>query len=348
MGTTLTGTTPQDTYDSLIKVTDNGPISATVKFLSDGLGNDSVLALSTTAVGVGTNAPAAKLQTDSSSVSEVVGLALSNSNPTFTADESVSIKFGVGTVNALAHGKILVGNTDNTFGSNGYMSFFTRGSDSVTEKMRITAAGNVGIGTSSPANKLTVVGTGSFDGAMVVRSTGTNTPQAVIGVDAVASAVGYVGTVNNIPFQIRTNDVTRLRVDADGLKFGSDTAAANALDDYEEGTWTPTSNSAGYTISAASGIYTKIGRQVVIRGSVTFSAIDALSTSVFLYLGLPFTPSGSFQGSCRENTSTGAMFAAQVRSTPDGILSSMDGVVTASQQPFAISNEYLFTLTYFV
>jgi hypothetical protein len=26
MGTTLTGTTPQDTYDSLIKVTDNGPI----------------------------------------------------------------------------------------------------------------------------------------------------------------------------------------------------------------------------------------------------------------------------------------------------------------------------------
>jgi hypothetical protein len=51
MGTTLTGTTPQDTYDSLIKVTDNGPLSGTAKYLSDGLGNDSVLALSTTAVG---------------------------------------------------------------------------------------------------------------------------------------------------------------------------------------------------------------------------------------------------------------------------------------------------------
>ena len=47
MGTTLTGTTPQDTYDSLIKVTDNGPIGATPKLLSDGLGNDSSLALST-------------------------------------------------------------------------------------------------------------------------------------------------------------------------------------------------------------------------------------------------------------------------------------------------------------
>ena len=47
MGTTLTGTTPQDTYDSLIKVTDNGPLSGSLKTLTDGLGNDSALALST-------------------------------------------------------------------------------------------------------------------------------------------------------------------------------------------------------------------------------------------------------------------------------------------------------------
>jgi hypothetical protein len=59
MGTTLNGTTPQDTYDSLIKVTDNGPLSGTGKYLSDGLGNDSALALSTTAVGIGTDAPSA-------------------------------------------------------------------------------------------------------------------------------------------------------------------------------------------------------------------------------------------------------------------------------------------------
>jgi hypothetical protein len=62
MGTTLTGATPQDTYDSLIKVTDNGPLSATAKLLSDGLGNDSALALSTTLVGVGFATPTARLQ----------------------------------------------------------------------------------------------------------------------------------------------------------------------------------------------------------------------------------------------------------------------------------------------
>ena len=50
--------------------------------------------------------------------------------------------------------------------------------------------------------------------------------------------------------------------DNDGLKFGSDTAAGNALNDYEEGTWTPkiykngTENS---THDARSGHYLKIG-----------------------------------------------------------------------------------------
>ena len=60
MGDTLTGLTIQDTYDALIKVTDNGPISATAKVLTDGLGNDSALSLSTTAVGIGITTPTAR------------------------------------------------------------------------------------------------------------------------------------------------------------------------------------------------------------------------------------------------------------------------------------------------
>jgi len=53
MGTSLTGLTPATTYDALIKVGDNGPIDATLKTLSDGLGNDSVLALSTASLQIG-------------------------------------------------------------------------------------------------------------------------------------------------------------------------------------------------------------------------------------------------------------------------------------------------------
>jgi hypothetical protein len=50
MGTSLSGLTPADTYPSLIKVGDNSALSATLKTLSDGAGNDSPLKLSTTAV----------------------------------------------------------------------------------------------------------------------------------------------------------------------------------------------------------------------------------------------------------------------------------------------------------
>lgn len=53
MGTALTGLEIRDTYDALIKISDNTPITTSAKYLSDGLGNDSVLTLSTTSVGVG-------------------------------------------------------------------------------------------------------------------------------------------------------------------------------------------------------------------------------------------------------------------------------------------------------
>jgi len=90
---------------------------------------------------------------------------------------------------------------------------FTEGG---AEAMRIDSSGNVGIGTASPLVKLDVVGSGNYDGVMRVRSTGTNTPSVNLGVDAVASADGYVGTVNNFPFQVRTNDVVRATIDTSG------------------------------------------------------------------------------------------------------------------------------------
>lgn len=50
MGTSLLGLTPATTYDALIKVGDNGPIDGTLKTLSDGLGNDLPMQVSTETV----------------------------------------------------------------------------------------------------------------------------------------------------------------------------------------------------------------------------------------------------------------------------------------------------------
>jgi hypothetical protein len=51
-----------------------------------------------------------------------------------------------------------------------------------------------------------------------------------------------------------------------GITFNGDTAAANALDDYEEGTWTPAFtqgfSSVSYHATHLSGTYTKVGNQV--------------------------------------------------------------------------------------
>lgn len=53
MGTSLSGLTPATTFDALIKVGDNSALSASLKTISDGEGNDSPLKLSTAAVGIG-------------------------------------------------------------------------------------------------------------------------------------------------------------------------------------------------------------------------------------------------------------------------------------------------------
>jgi len=79
----------------------------------------------------------------------------------------------------------------------------------------------------------------------------------------------------------------RLRVDSDGLKFGSDTAAANALDDYEEGTWTPTLPNGGTLNNNYASVYTKIGRFVNAYCYVNVTATN--NSSIFQIGGLPYS-----------------------------------------------------------
>tara|TARA_B100000886_G_scaffold321680_1_gene264077 strand:- start:673 stop:1668 length:996 start_codon:yes stop_codon:yes gene_type:complete len=81
-----------------------------------------------------------------------------------------------------------------------------------------------------------------------------------------------------------------------GLLFNSDTAAANTLDDYEEGSWTPDWRGASALGTTTYGTYNvasyvKIGNQVTIRG---YSQIRGSSGgSGFWFINnLPFTVGG--------------------------------------------------------
>ena len=71
-----------------------------------------------------------------------------------------------------------------------------------------------------------------------------------------------------------------------GICFGSDTAAANALDDYEEGTWTLGVSGGSQTFSSGEVVYTKIGRVVHINVYGTPSNVS--DTTSLILTGLPF------------------------------------------------------------
>jgi hypothetical protein len=274
MGTTLTGTTPQDTYDSLIKVTDNGPLSGTAKYLSDGLGNDSALALSTTAVGVGTASPnfpsAGRTVLDINGSSQSM-LALS------VGGTGKGFVFHTGT-------DLLISNE-----GNGPIKF----NANAAERAIITAAGNVGIGTSSPTAgyKLDLRGRAiTYNSGYLADFVSTESNASSIQVYADNTNVSIVqGGTSAVPLTFFVGGTEKLRIQSGGgISFNGDTAAANALDDYEEGTWTPTLGGTWSTNpTSLSGFYTKIGNMVYIRLEFT-GGVKATSVAGW-FDGLPFS-----------------------------------------------------------
>jgi len=70
------------------------------------------------------------------------------------------------------------------------------------------------------------------------------------------------------------------------------TGTANYLDDYEEGTWTPSLGDGTYTYSVQEGTYTKIGNRVFVEFRMDLSS--ATPGASFLRFGsLPFAPTDS-------------------------------------------------------
>tara|TARA_R100001440_G_scaffold67624_1_gene88976 strand:- start:393 stop:1103 length:711 start_codon:yes stop_codon:yes gene_type:complete len=101
-----------------------------------------------------------------------------------------------------------------------------------------------------------------------------------------------MGNNSNHDLRIITNNSERLRVlAAGGLTFNGDTATVNALDDYEEGTFTPQvyhSSTDNATFSAADGNYTKIGNTVTCQ--IRLDSGNTGTAGTFLVIdGLPFT-----------------------------------------------------------
>ena len=191
------------------------------------------------------------------------------------------------------------------------LTFTTRpntSGSSPTERMRVDSSGNIGIGTTSPTYKNAVFG-GS---QKTLHISGTAAPQLRIqsstsgqadlflqagnsGSDAI---IGNAGSNGDLVFSTNngSSQGTRLRIlDDGGICFNSDTAAANALDDYEEGTYTPTDQSgAGLSLTNnTTARYTKIGRMVYVQFDITWPSTSSSATAGF---SLPFSLQVSYGG----------------------------------------------------
>jgi hypothetical protein len=118
-------------------------------------------------------------------------------------------------------------------------------------------------------------------------------------------------------YQFEVNGSEKLRIQTGGgISFNGDTAAANALDDYEEGTWTPAFYTySGVTTSSITinlATYTKIGNIVHIHANidVTLSSLPGQTVTI---TGLPFAASNAGASGQRaiialggDNANTGA------------------------------------------
>jgi hypothetical protein len=120
---------------------------------------------------------------------------------------------------------------------------------------------------------------------------------------------------------------------------------ANTLDDYEEGTWTPTvtlntGTATTYTIGTAT--YTKTGRVVVVIGSIIPTNGTFGSTNGYARMtGLPFTV----------GTRSGAGSGGNISALTNGVATTFAYSTTvdvAFTSGVTSTNEFAFTATYFV
>ncbi len=122
--------------------------------------------------------------------------------------------------------------------------------------------------------------------------------------------------------------VSNLLTTNGGIKFPAtqvSSADANTLDDYEEGTWTPTfeggttNPTLSYSVQVAR--YTKIGNVVTVNGRIRVSTISSAGSGTCFIAGLPFATATGGGGNLQNAGCIGTAFnwSTGVSGAPDGI-----------------------------
>jgi len=229
--------------------------------------------------------------------------------------------------------------------------------------MTITSAEQIGIGTGSPSGTLHINSTANTNATTtyITRGDGTNNlpasidtqtslmlanssdtysnylsiqsaPVGTSGInfgDSADENIGQIGYFNNgDTMRFKVGATEKMRLTSDGLTFNGDTAAANALSDYEEGTWTPVfKDSSNATIQGSlyGATYTKVGN--IVCATVYYNVSD-LQNGNLNSITLPF--SGRTSGGNNRQGGTVLSYGCPIPSNQQHATFIGDGASTAS------------------
>ena len=197
-------------------------------------------------------------------------------------------------------------------------NFSSTGIDDNADAVAITidSSEQVGIGTTSPSSyyaKNLVVSAGS-EGGVTIASTNTTNNNYLHFADGTSGDARYRGQIgyahNTDQLSVSSSGTTvfnsgssraeRMRILAGGgITFNGDTAAANALDDYETGTWTPAYGASSGSYSSVTyanqiGTYAKVGDIVTAHGRIDTTGSSIGTASGYLLItGFPYASATS-------------------------------------------------------
>jgi hypothetical protein len=169
-------------------------------------------------------------------------------------------------------------------------------SNNGTTAITVDTSQNVGIGTVSPATKFHVSNTATNT---VKTRTEASTGYVEVGMGGNS---GVFDTTGSDGIRLRMSSSDKVSIDGStlalsglqGIKFQASQSAssdANTLDDYEEGTWTPTDYSgAGLSLTINGATYVKIGQLVVAYCQINYPSTSNGNGAAIA--GLPFTVAG--------------------------------------------------------
>lgn len=270
----LTGTKIKDTYDALLKVSDNGALDGTLQTITDGLGNNSALSLSTAGASVGgTLAVSGNAAFDTNTLfvdaaNNRVGVG--TASPTLALSVVGQVRAGESTTAGLTIGlsPVSVPNNDlnayivwgsaPTFGgNNGDLIYVPRtstaadhrfyaGSGAATEKMRIYSGGDISFRDSS-ANEAFY-----WDASAASLGIGTNSP-SVFANYSTLSINGTNGSILNL--KVSETETGRIQAFSGALNIAAKGASTGLI--------FQTNDTERMRIDSAGDVFVKGGRLIV-------------------------------------------------------------------------------------